>query len=200
MIRTKATTSSRVLRSQIDRKTHLRVDPFSLGSKVGSSDFNIKSTIHLVGLFVNNAPDVEIWRALFDPVALTSSKQVTLPTTFEKAVFTRPFDPAQLLREESSRHTMKSTGEFSSNSQGASTTMLEDTLNNTLRGRPGGTRRGIPTESRWRNMPTGAGAGGQSLQFKTPFRVVHEVPGHRPQWIWPQILHASEQSVEGLGS
>ncbi|KAH6661848.1 hypothetical protein B0J14DRAFT_312897 [Halenospora varia] len=78
--------AARVLRSQIDRETRLRADIFSLGSKVGSSDFNIKSTIPLVELVVKNAPDVEIWRAVFDLIALTSPKPITPPTAFEKAV------------------------------------------------------------------------------------------------------------------
>jgi hypothetical protein len=79
-----------VLRSQINRRTRLRAGLFSLGSKVGSSDFDIKSTIPLVELVVNNAPDVEIWRAVFDLIALTIPKQLTPPTTFEKAVFDTP--------------------------------------------------------------------------------------------------------------
>jgi hypothetical protein len=82
--------AARVLRSQIDRKTRLRADLFGLGSKVGSSDFDIKSTIPLVELVVNNAPDLEIWRAVFDLIALTSPKQLTLPTAFEKAIFDTP--------------------------------------------------------------------------------------------------------------
>ena len=82
--------AARVLRSQIDRNTRLRADLFSLGSKVGSSDFDIKSTIPLVGLVVNNAPDVEIWSAVFDLVAHTSPKTITPPTAFEKAVFDTP--------------------------------------------------------------------------------------------------------------
>jgi hypothetical protein len=43
-----------------------------------------------VELVVNNAPDVEIWRAVFDLIALTSPKQSTPPTTIEKAVFDTP--------------------------------------------------------------------------------------------------------------
>ncbi|XMA19892.1 hypothetical protein WAI453_012683 [Rhynchosporium graminicola] len=82
--------AARVLRSQTDRKTHLRADLFSLGSRAGSSDFDLKSTIPLVELVVNNAPDAEIWRAVFDLIALTSAKQSTPPTDFEKAVFDTP--------------------------------------------------------------------------------------------------------------
>ncbi|KAG9240328.1 hypothetical protein BJ878DRAFT_571127 [Calycina marina] len=82
--------AARVLRSQIDHKTRLRADLFSLGSKAGSSDFDIKSTIPLVELVVNNAPDVEIWRAVFNLIALTSPKQLTPPTAFENAVFDTP--------------------------------------------------------------------------------------------------------------
>ncbi|KAM3064675.1 hypothetical protein ACMFMF_011836 [Clarireedia jacksonii] len=52
--------AARILCSPIDRKTRLRADLFSLGSKVASRDFDIKSTIPLVELVVNNAPDVEI--------------------------------------------------------------------------------------------------------------------------------------------
>lgn len=52
--------AARVLRSQIDRKTRLRADLFSLGSKAGSSNFDIKPAISLVELVVNNAPDAEI--------------------------------------------------------------------------------------------------------------------------------------------
>lgn len=55
--------TARVLLPQIGRKPRLRADLFGLGSKVGSSNFDIKSTIPLAGLVVNNAPDAEIWRA-----------------------------------------------------------------------------------------------------------------------------------------
>jgi Fungal protein kinase len=82
--------AARVLRSQIDYKTGLRADLFSLGSKIGSSDFDIKSTIPLVELVVNNAPDMEIWRAVFNLVTLTSPKQSTPPTAFQNAVFDTP--------------------------------------------------------------------------------------------------------------
>jgi hypothetical protein len=43
-----------------------------------------------VELVVNNAPDVEIWRAVLDLIALASPKQLTPPTAFEKAVFDTP--------------------------------------------------------------------------------------------------------------
>jgi hypothetical protein len=79
-----------MLCSPIDRKTRLRADLFSLGSKVGSRDFDIKSTIPLVKLVVNNAPDVEIWHAVFNLILTTSPKRVTPPTAFEKAVFDTP--------------------------------------------------------------------------------------------------------------
>jgi hypothetical protein len=82
--------AARVLRSQNDSKTRLCADLFGLGSKAGSSNFDIKSTIPLVELVVNNAPDVEIWRAVFDLIALTTPKQFTPPTAFEKAVFDTP--------------------------------------------------------------------------------------------------------------
>lgn len=81
--------AAHVLLSQIDRKTRLRAVLFSLGSEVGSGNFN-KSTIPLVGLAVNNALDVEIWRAVFDLVALVSPKQSTPQNVFEKAVFDTP--------------------------------------------------------------------------------------------------------------
>ncbi|PQE09263.1 serine threonine- kinase Sgk2 protein [Rutstroemia sp. NJR-2017a BBW] len=82
--------AARILCSPIDRKTRLRADLFSLGSKVGSRDFDIKSTIPLVELVVNNAPDVEIWHAVFNLILTTSPKRVTPPTAFEKAVFDTP--------------------------------------------------------------------------------------------------------------
>ena len=82
--------AARVLRSQIDRRTRLRADLFSLGSKVGSSDFDIKSTVSLVGLVVHNAPDGEIWRAGFDLVARIRLKEITPPTALEKGVFNIP--------------------------------------------------------------------------------------------------------------
>ncbi|PQE05362.1 hypothetical protein CJF30_00011279 [Rutstroemia sp. NJR-2017a BBW] len=65
-------------------------DLFSLGSKVASRDFDIKSIIPLVELVVNNAPDVEIWHAVFNLILTTSPKRVTPPTAFEKAVFDTP--------------------------------------------------------------------------------------------------------------
>jgi len=43
-----------------------------------------------VELVVNNAPDVKIWRAVFELVAWTTSKAITPPTAFEKAVFSKP--------------------------------------------------------------------------------------------------------------
>lgn len=57
---------------------------------VDSNNFDIKSTIPLVKLVVNNAPDVETWRAVFDLIALTGPEQLTPPTTFEKAIFDTP--------------------------------------------------------------------------------------------------------------
>jgi len=68
--------AARVLYSQIDRNARLRAALFSLGSQVGASDFDIKSTIPLVVLVINDAPDVEIWNAVFDLVARSSPKQV----------------------------------------------------------------------------------------------------------------------------
>ncbi|PQE18224.1 hypothetical protein CJF32_00010706 [Rutstroemia sp. NJR-2017a WRK4] len=82
--------AARILCSPIDRKTRLRADLFSLGSKVASRDFDIKSTIPLVELVVNNAPDVEIWHAVFNLILTTSPKRVTPPTAFEKAVLDTP--------------------------------------------------------------------------------------------------------------
>jgi len=66
--------AARLLHSQIDGNTRLRANLLNLGSKVGSGEFNIKSTIPLLALVVNNAPDEEIWRAVFDLVAATSPK------------------------------------------------------------------------------------------------------------------------------
>ncbi|PQE34089.1 ATP binding protein [Rutstroemia sp. NJR-2017a WRK4] len=72
--------AARILYSSIDRKTCLYTDLFSLGSKVGSRDFDIKSTI----------PLVELVYTIFNLILTTSPKQVTLPTTFEKAIFDIP--------------------------------------------------------------------------------------------------------------
>ncbi|APA16230.1 hypothetical protein sscle_16g110000 [Sclerotinia sclerotiorum 1980 UF-70] len=68
--------AAHILCSPIDRKTRLRADLFSLGSKVASRDFDIKSTIPLMELVINNTPDMEIY-----------PKRVTPPIAFEKAVF-----------------------------------------------------------------------------------------------------------------
>jgi hypothetical protein len=46
--------------------------------------------IPLVERVVKNAPNVEIWSAVFNLVVLTSPKQLTPPTAFEKAVFDTP--------------------------------------------------------------------------------------------------------------
>lgn len=86
--------ASRKLYSQINPKTRLRTDLVSLASKSCSSDFDIKSTIPLVELVVNNAPDAEIWLAVFDLIALTSPKQLTPPNPCEKAVFDTPLRPS----------------------------------------------------------------------------------------------------------
>ncbi|PQE07985.1 hypothetical protein CJF30_00011335 [Rutstroemia sp. NJR-2017a BBW] len=82
--------AARILCSPLDRKTRVRADLFSLGAKVGSRDFDIKSIIPLVELVVNNAPDVEIWHAVFNLILTTSPKRVTPPIAFEKAVFDTP--------------------------------------------------------------------------------------------------------------
>ena len=50
----------------------------------------LPSSFSLVELVVNNAPDVEIWRAVFGLVALTSPKQLIPPAAVEKAVFDTP--------------------------------------------------------------------------------------------------------------
>ncbi|KAH6667674.1 hypothetical protein B0J14DRAFT_658465 [Halenospora varia] len=160
---------ARVLRSRIDRKTRLRADLFSLGSKAGSSDFDIKSTIPLVELVVNNAPDVEIWRAVFDLIALTSPKQLTPPTAFENAVFDTPLRSSsasqrgieqthdkvdQRILEELTGRDYYDVGVFTSD---------------TSKGRPGRPNRRICTNSREASMYEVAGAGDQSPHFKVHF-------------------------------
>ncbi|OBT60889.1 hypothetical protein VE03_09937 [Pseudogymnoascus sp. 23342-1-I1] len=57
---------------------------------IDSNNFDIKSAIPLVERVIKNAPDLEIWSAVVDLVALTSPKQLTPPTAFEKAVFDTP--------------------------------------------------------------------------------------------------------------
>jgi Fungal protein kinase len=82
--------ATRLLRSRINRKAQLRSDLFSLGSKVGTVDLDIKSTIPLVELVVDNAPDVEIWRAVFNLVALANQKQSTPLIASENAILDTP--------------------------------------------------------------------------------------------------------------
>ncbi|KFZ07483.1 hypothetical protein V502_09860, partial [Pseudogymnoascus sp. VKM F-4520 (FW-2644)] len=57
---------------------------------IDSNNFDIKSAIPLVERVVNNDPDLEIWSAVVELVALTSPKQLTPPTAFEKAAFDTP--------------------------------------------------------------------------------------------------------------
>ncbi|KAJ8067034.1 hypothetical protein OCU04_004414 [Sclerotinia nivalis] len=82
--------ASRVLHSRIYPEKKLLLDLFRIGDKVSSKNVNIKSILPLVKLVINNAPDVEIWGAVFDLIATTSSVQLTPPTTFEKAVLNTP--------------------------------------------------------------------------------------------------------------
>jgi hypothetical protein len=63
----------------------------------------------------------------------------------------------------------KLTSEYLRNSQGASITMLKGSLDSTLRGRPGRTRRGISTKSQEPSIQKVAGVGGQNPQFKVNF-------------------------------
>jgi hypothetical protein len=77
--------AARVLPSRNSRGTLLG-DLSAYVTLVDSNNFDIKSAIPLVELVINNAPDVEIWRAVFDLIAFTSPKQLTPPTTSEKAV------------------------------------------------------------------------------------------------------------------
>jgi hypothetical protein len=82
--------AARVLHSRIDSKALLRADLFSLGSKVGSNDFDDKDTIPLVELVVNNAPDIEIWDAVFEQLARIRLKVTTLPSAIENTAFDTP--------------------------------------------------------------------------------------------------------------
>jgi hypothetical protein len=78
----------RALPSQNGR-ANLLEDLFTLGSRVYSNDFDIKSAIPLVER-VNNAPNKGICNAVSDLVAHASPKPITPPTAFEKAVFDTP--------------------------------------------------------------------------------------------------------------
>ncbi|PQE24982.1 serine threonine- kinase Sgk2 protein [Rutstroemia sp. NJR-2017a BVV2] len=55
-----------------------------------SNNFDIISSIPLVERVINNVPDVEIWNAVFDLVARTSTNDITPPTAFENAIFDTP--------------------------------------------------------------------------------------------------------------
>ncbi len=57
---------------------------------VDSNNFDIISAIPLVERVINNAPDVEIWSAVFKLIAQTRPKAITPPTAFESAVFDTP--------------------------------------------------------------------------------------------------------------
>ncbi|KAH7306159.1 hypothetical protein BKA65DRAFT_485858 [Rhexocercosporidium sp. MPI-PUGE-AT-0058] len=59
-------------------------------SLVDSNNFDIISTIPLVDRVINNAPDVDIWSAMFGLVAGTQPRAIAPPTAFEKAVFDTP--------------------------------------------------------------------------------------------------------------
>jgi hypothetical protein len=81
--------AARILPSRNSRGTLLG-DLSGYVTLVDSNNFDIKSAIPLVERVVENAPDVEIWSAVFDLVAHTSSKPITPPTALEKAVFDTP--------------------------------------------------------------------------------------------------------------
>ncbi|KAJ8065090.1 hypothetical protein OCU04_005803 [Sclerotinia nivalis] len=55
-----------------------------------SNNFDIISAIPLVERVINFVSDVEIWNAVFDLVARTSTNDITPPTAFEKAVLDTP--------------------------------------------------------------------------------------------------------------
>ncbi|KAE8441377.1 hypothetical protein EG329_005004 [Mollisiaceae sp. DMI_Dod_QoI] len=59
-------------------------------SLVDSNNFDIISTIPLVDRVINNAPDVDIWSAVFGLVAGTQPRAIAPPTAFKKAVFDTP--------------------------------------------------------------------------------------------------------------
>ncbi|CZR65577.1 uncharacterized protein PAC_15477 [Phialocephala subalpina] len=74
-----------------DGRANLLEDLFTLGSSAYSNDFDIKSAIPLVERVINNAPDAETCRAVFDLVAHAARpKPRTPPTALDKAVFDTP--------------------------------------------------------------------------------------------------------------
>ncbi len=81
--------AARALPSHLDHNSRLRADLFGLGSKVGSSDFDIKSAIPLLRRVISSASDAEIWRAVFDLVALIKPTTPVL-TVFDKAILDTP--------------------------------------------------------------------------------------------------------------
>ena len=81
--------AARILPSRSNRGTVLG-DLSGYVTLVDSNNFDIKSAIPLVERVVKNAPDVEIWNAVFDLVAHTSPKPITPPTALERAIFDTP--------------------------------------------------------------------------------------------------------------
>jgi hypothetical protein len=90
-------------------------------------------------------------------------------TALEIAVLDTPLRSSSASQRGPSRHTKKLTSEYLKSSGGAFTTMWEALMNDTLRGRPGRTRRGTSTKYQWRNVLKIAGWVGQNLRVKLHF-------------------------------
>jgi hypothetical protein len=83
--------AARLLPSRIGDRT-LSGDLAALYTRVDSNRLGVLSFTTLVKQIVNNAPDVEIWRAVFELVARTTSpKAITPPTALENTTFETPF-------------------------------------------------------------------------------------------------------------
>lgn len=82
------------LLSSPNGRENLRSDLLRLAPLIDSNDFDIKSISRLLKEFIKNAPDLDIWNAVKDLVTQTtplhSSKVITPPIAFEKAVFDTP--------------------------------------------------------------------------------------------------------------
>ncbi|KAI1655018.1 hypothetical protein F4813DRAFT_392009 [Daldinia decipiens] len=85
---------ARILHSQINLNTPLILDLLNLASQVVLSGFDTKLAIPLIELVIKNAPDIEIWNAVFELVSQTRPKATTPPIALENAFLDTPFRPS----------------------------------------------------------------------------------------------------------
>ncbi|TAQ84872.1 hypothetical protein B7494_g6812 [Chlorociboria aeruginascens] len=89
--------ASRQLHSRINNNT-LFTDLFNVTAKITSGGFDIQLAVPLVRLIIDNAPDIEIWDALFKLVEQAGLIPTTPPTALTDAFIDTPSRPNSSLQ------------------------------------------------------------------------------------------------------